>query len=180
MVCDICHEREAVIYCAQEDGGKKIKFNLCMECAQQKGIMLDPGNIESSVKKIESSVIKRLFDEYMRGVKKIQAESSRACPVCGTSIAEIRKTLRVGCPECYAIFKSDIRKCLDGRNIKGSYTGTMPHRLSTIRSVLNDRIILQNKLNDAVAREDYEKAALYRDYLKALEKNPVSSSESQE
>ena len=50
----------------------------------------------------------------------------------------------------------------------------MPARLSTIHSVLNDRVILQNKLNDALSREDYEKAAMYRDYLKALEKQSVS------
>ena len=35
---------------------------------------------------------------------------------------------------------------------------------------------LQDKLNDAVAKEDYEKAAMYRDYLRALEKNAVSGS----
>jgi protein arginine kinase activator len=33
---------------------------------------------------------------------------------------------------------------------------------------------MKNKLNDAVASEDYEKAAMYRDYLHALEKSPVS------
>ena len=49
----------------------------------------------------------------------------------------------------------------------------MPHRLASVHSVLTDRIMLQNKLNAAVEREDYEKAAMYRDYLKALEKNPV-------
>ena len=45
-----------------------------------------------------------------------------------------------------------------------------------MRSVLNDRVILQNKLNIAIQKEDYEKAAMYRDYLKALEKNAVSGS----
>ena len=50
----------------------------------------------------------------------------------------------------------------------------MPARLASFHSVLNDRIALQNKLNDAVAHEDYEKAAMYRDYLHALEKHPVS------
>ena len=53
----------------------------------------------------------------------------------------------------------------------------MPQRLSTFRSVLTDRIMLQNKLNAAVEDENYEKAAMYRDYLKALEKKAVSGSD---
>ena len=50
----------------------------------------------------------------------------------------------------------------------------MPQRLSSVHSVLNDRMILQNKLDAAVASEDYEKAAMYRDYLKALENEAVA------
>lgn len=63
---------------------------------------------------------------------------------------------------------------LENNGVKDVFKGTMPARLSTIHSVLNDRVILQNKLNDALSREDYEKAAMYRDYLKALEKQSVS------
>ena len=43
--------------------------------------------------------------------------------------------------------------------------------------MLTDRIMLQNKLNAAVEDENYEKAAMYRDYLKALEKKAVSGSD---
>ena len=53
----------------------------------------------------------------------------------------------------------------------------MPNRLSTFRSVLTDRIALQAKLEESIKNEDYEKAAIYRDYLKALEKSPVAGGE---
>ena len=98
------------------------------------------------------------------------------CPVCGSSIIEIKKTGCAGCHECYAIFKNQIKDFLESKGIEGKYTGSMPERLSSFRSVLNDRIALQNKLDEALQNENYEKAAMYRDYLKALEKNPVSSS----
>ena len=94
--------------------------------------------------------------------------------MCGTKLGDIRKTGKTGCPECYAIFKNEIRKSLENNGVKGVFKGTMPARLSTVHSVLNDRVILQNKLNDAIEREDYEKAAMYRDYLKALENHAVS------
>ena len=50
----------------------------------------------------------------------------------------------------------------------------MPKRLKNFHSVLNDRIVLKSKLEESIKNEDYEKAAIYRDYLKALEKSPVS------
>lgn len=170
MVCDFCNERDAVIFLEQVDSnGQKRKINICMECAMERGISPNPKSIESS--------IGELFKEIANVSKKIIADNSRMCPVCGTSIASIRKSKIVGCPECYAIFKADIRKILNDKGISSFYTGSMPERLSTVHSVLNDRVALQNKMEDAVAHEDYEKAAMYRDYLKALENSAVADGE---
>ncbi len=170
MLCDFCHEREAAIYMEQVSStGQKRKINICMECAIQRGISNDPKSIESS--------IGSLFKELAMASKRLQIDNSRVCPVCGTAVAEFKRTGKVGCPECYAIFKNDIFKYLERRGITGKYTGSLPERLSTVHSVLNDRMILQNKLDKAIACEDYEKAAMYRDYLRALENTAVSSGE---
>ncbi|MBQ2601314.1 MAG: UvrB/UvrC motif-containing protein [Treponema sp.] len=168
MLCDFCHEREAAIYMEKVCGdGTAKKINICMECALKRGISSDPKSIEAS--------IGSLFKELAMATKRLQADNSRVCPVCGTAVAEFRRTGKVGCPECYAIFKADIRKYLERKGISGTYTGSLPERLSTVHSVLNDRMILQTKLEQAIAAEDYEKAAMYRDYLKSLENTAVSS-----
>ncbi|MEE1181193.1 MAG: UvrB/UvrC motif-containing protein [Treponema sp.] len=167
MICDFCHEREAVIFMEQMTGlGLRRKINICLECAIDRGISPDPKSIESS--------IGNLFKELSEVSKKITERENRVCPVCGTKLGDIKKTGKTGCPECYAIFKNEIRQALENNGVKDVFKGTMPARLSTIHSVLNDRVILQNKLNDALEREDYEKAAMYRDYLKALESHAVS------
>ena len=49
------------------------------------------------------------------------------------------------------------------------YRGSLPRQLSQYRSLLEDRAELQNRLNESIANEDYEKAAVYRDRLKELE-----------
>ena len=168
MLCDLCHEHQAAIFMEQTSStGRKRKINLCIQCAVQRRISTDPRNIESS--------LGELFKELAANSKVVQAKNSRVCPVCGTAVAEVKRTGKVGCPECYAIFKTDIRKYLERRGITGNYTGSLPERLSTVHSVLNDRMVLQDKLEKAIATEDYEKAAMYRDYLKALEKSAVSS-----
>lgn len=170
MVCDFCHEREAVIYMEQAAAdGQRRKIHICLECAMERGISPDPKSIESS--------IGSLFKELAEASRKIAEDVNKRCPVCGTSLGEIRTGKNAGCPECYAIFKNDIRKILENSGVKELFKGTMPSRLSSVRSVLTDRIILQNKLNSALEKEDYEKAAVYRDYLKTLEKNPVAGAE---
>ena len=89
----------------------------------------------------------------------------------------IKSSKKAGCPECYSIFKNEIRELLGKEGIKGSYSGRMPKRLATFRSVLTDRIALQGKLEESLKNEDYEKAAVYRDYLRALEKSPVNGND---
>lgn len=170
MNCDICHKREAVIFVEQvSNDNKKKKINLCMECAVSHGINSDTESFQTN--------LSNLFRELAESARKLELEGNKMCPVCGTSLSEIRKNSHTGCPECYAIFKEPIQELLKDRGITGNYTGSMPARLASFHSVLNYRIMLQNKLNDAVAREDFEKAALYRDYLHALEKHPVSGDE---
>ena len=51
-----------------------------------------------------------------------------------------------------------------------TYCGSFPRHVSDGRSVLQDRIILQEKLEESVAKEDFEKAAIYRDKIKELDK----------
>ncbi len=170
MLCDFCHEREAVIFLEQMTGaGQRRKINICSECALERGISPDPRSIESS--------LGDLFKELSTITRQIQRENNRLCPVCGTSIGSIRKSGQAGCPECYAIFKDDIRKYLVHKGVKGIYTGSLPVRLSNVRSVLNNRLVLEDKLTMAVRNEEYEKAALYRDCLNALENKAVSDGE---
>lgn len=166
MLCDFCHEKDAVIFLEQLSGGEKRKINMCVDCALERGITTDPKSIEAS--------IGDLFKELSDITRRLKADNSRLCPVCGTKVGEIRKYGKVGCPECYSIFKGDIKKFLQDSGVKGSYSGSMPARLATVRSVLSDRVSIQKKLNAAVEQEDYEKAAMYRDLLKTLEKTAVA------
>ncbi|MBR0487851.1 MAG: UvrB/UvrC motif-containing protein [Treponema sp.] len=99
------------------------------------------------------------------------------CPACGTSLSSIKNTLKTGCPECYASFDSYIRDILRDFGVNSTYTGQLPKKLPRFRNVLTDRILIQNKLQESLKNEDYEKAAFYRDYLKAIEKSPVQGSE---
>ncbi|WP_296687089.1 UvrB/UvrC motif-containing protein [Treponema sp. UBA3813] len=170
MLCDLCGENEAVLFIEQTNANNKRKLNLCVECARKNGVSPDSKSIGRS--------LAMLFDSLL-GKNKVQnqKEDNRVCPVCGSSVKEITMTRHAGCPECYAVFKSEAQDSFKKIGVIPPYKGTLPKRLKNFRSVLTDRIIIQAKLEESLKREDYEKAAVYRDYLKALEKSPVSGGE---
>ena len=76
--------------------------------------------------------------------------------------------------ECYSTFSQEIHEMLRNFGVQQNYTGMLPRRLASFRNTLTDRMDIQLKLEESVRNEDYEKAAVYRDFLHALEKGSVS------
>ncbi|MCQ2981958.1 MAG: UvrB/UvrC motif-containing protein [Treponemataceae bacterium] len=152
MKCDICKVNDAVMMIQQRHGSEKSELHLCAECARERGIENHSDHIEST--------IQRLMKDFTE---------VHPCSVCGTTLEEVRKQRRVGCPNCYKQFGNEITLLLKKKNADAVYSGSLPRRLSIGRPVLEDRAMLQSKLDAAVASEDYEKAAVYRDRIKALD-----------
>ncbi len=130
--------------------------------------------------------------EKNEGINKIlRINLKKICPVCGTSLEQIIGTIKtgtdsgipktsvpiikkIGCAECYNTFEDEFSILY---KVSAEYKGSLPKRLKGYRSVLTDRMDLRVKLDAAVEHEEYEKAALYRDYLKILEKKQQFSPE---
>lgn len=90
------------------------------------------------------------------------------CKVCGSTLDTIISTKQVGCAECYFTFQEEFVQSFKNLGISSGYKGTLPRCIKGYRSKLIDRMTMQLKLEDAIASEEYEKAAFYRDYLKVL------------
>ena len=104
----------------------------------------------------------------------------KVCSVCGTSLEEIINTQKIGCPECYYNFEEEFKESLKKNDIELPYKGSLPKHLKGYKSTLVNRIEVQLKLDEAVENEEYEKAALYRDYLRVLNHQKVSNGEEKE
>lgn len=162
MKCDICGIKEAVMFIQQVSGDTSKELHLCTECAKAKGFSVQNEKLEVSLNKFFSEI-----------------DENRACRVCGQKLANIKKYRNVGCPQCYKEFSAEISTMLKKNMVPDSagtkneadivYRGSLPRQLSQYRSLLEDRAELQNRLNESIANEDYEKAAVYRDRLKELE-----------
>ena len=101
----------------------------------------------------------------------------KVCSVCGNSFNQIIKEKFFGCPECYYTFEDEIKEIFSSYNINEIYSGSLPKRLKGYKSNLVSRVDTQLKLEEAIKNEEYEKAALYRDYLNVLNSQKIESGE---
>ncbi|MBC6713404.1 UvrB/UvrC motif-containing protein [Treponema sp. Marseille-Q3903] len=92
----------------------------------------------------------------------------KCCRGCCSTYEDIRKSQNIGCAECYYTFAEEFRESLKKYGVTERYKGSLPKRLKGYNSTLVDKMTLQIKLEEALQAEEYEKAALYRDYLKVL------------
>lgn len=160
--CEICGERPATIHYTEIVNNKMVTMNLCLECAEEKGI---------EVQKHSSYGLGDLVAELIDGtVKDETAKIGRVrCPECGYDFSDFRNMGRFGCPECYRAFEAQLNPLL--RHIHGStqHAGKTPVKLSA-RSLSRQHVLqLKEELTRAVEREDYERAAELRDEIRRLE-----------
>jgi protein arginine kinase activator len=158
MQCDVCHEKEATVFLTQIVGGKMQKVNMCEACSKEKGVN-DPTGFE-------------LADLLlgMGAAQDIERSPDNAkCPVCGFTQADFKKTGRLGCSACYAVFEEGLESMLKNMHKGSEHTGKAPKALLALRQK-NERLsTLQDSLAEAVAAEEYERAADLRDQIRQME-----------
>ena len=162
MKCDMCKENDAVIFVRQVSNSSIKELYLCASCAEKKGIKENNSKGDFNL----SGLLGNLLDNKNN-------EKNKVCPACGRKFLHIQKEKSVGCSECYNVFKNEIIEILKGFGVTKSYSGSLPNRLENFKSTLTDRAILQQKLQNAIQEENYEKAAIYRDKLKMLDTQSI-------
>ena len=181
MLCERCKIREANIRYTEVVGGVATEHNLCSHCAKE----MDFGQYTGLASLFDTDYpIGKLLSQLLGlkgGQETEQAEelASLVCPTCQTSYGDFVKDSQFGCPDCYHMFDlliSDKLKQLHGSD---THTGHKPAGMAAQAgedilerplSKEEQRELLRSKLQEAVAEEDYEAAAMYRDEIRALEK----------
>lgn len=95
----------------------------------------------------------------------------KQCTYCGTKFDDFLNNQILGCPYCYQTFEVEIQQILEKNIDFKHYKGLLPDKKADSTSSVITKEFIQAKLDSAVENEDYEKAAFYRDFLKALEQD---------
>jgi protein arginine kinase activator len=164
MKCQRC-DKPAVVHEVIIKGDEQTELHLCEEHAAEAGLVVP------TQQPIDQLLTKFIFSQ---GGQKRKESRSRACETCGLSFREFRKGGTLGCADCYAAFRE-----LEGliRRAQGGAThhvGKAPRRAGCSIDLQMLRQRLARQLDEAVAAEQYERAAELRDRLLTLDAEPAS------
>ena len=135
--------------------------HLCSKCA---------------AKKKQAAVIPGFsFNDFMSAFYDTDEAAEVVCDVCGTTLAEFKKTGRLGCADCYKVFESSILPVLKSIHMNVKHTGKHPGErvdfdVEKAEASVNKRAELKKALKMAISTENFEEAARLRDAIALMEK----------
>ncbi len=158
--CDRC-DRPATVHLTEIIDGQKLEKHLCEDCAAAEGITV----------KTDVPISQLLEDFILQSSPEGQEDSeSLKCEVCGLSFSDFRHQAVLGCPNDYDAFSSAIVPLLERAHEGASeHIGKVPQRAGQSQEKQTKILRLRASLKEAIAAEDYERAATLRDEIKELE-----------
>lgn len=169
MLCERCHERPASVHVTKIINGDKTGYHLCEQCAKDQGEILNPllaGNAFDFNKLLTGL----LNMESSSGYTPVQTGNLR-CTSCGMTYNQFTQVGRFGCPDCYDNFAAKLEPLLRRIQSSNTHTGKVPNKAD--EKIQHERRLdtLRRELQQAVASEQFERAAQLRDEIRSLEQN---------
>ncbi len=173
MKCQYC-EKPATFHITEltEPTGPQV-MHLCEEHARG---FLQKDSMESA-----ASIAGALAKQLNLGQTKQELEEldQKECPVCGITFFEFRNSGRLGCPYDYTHFDSDLTPLLRNVHDATVHVGKRPKRAAATADLQAQMIHLRRDMEEAVEREDYERASEIRDELQRIETEGSVADESE-
>jgi protein arginine kinase activator len=163
MLCDYCHKKTAVVRYTEVKDGVSVERRACRECAELNGLARDLNQALTSLSEALAGMIHDIVAEA-------DQENVTNCPHCGTVLTDLKKLGRLGCPQCYQVFRANLNPLL--KRIHGPSQHLGKRRSGGVPAAGTERDLLEGlrrEMREAVSREDYERAALLRDEIRQLE-----------
>lgn len=159
MLCEYCGRNPAVLRVKIVADGEPAEYSLCAECARKLGY----GNLMIALGAGVDGILDKIFPAEGEGAGALH------CRCCGASFADIVRSGKVGCAECYRTFSEQLTPLI--RRIHGSVS----HRGKTAGGNLPQVVpkgqlsVMHRRLREAIESENFEQAAAIRDRIRRME-----------
>ena len=165
MMCEDCGARPAKFHLMTIINGDRVERNLCPACMakHQKQI---PGIDFSNLAGILNSILEKKTGEDQ--AKNEEEYEGYVCEQCGMTYQEFQKCGMLGCANCYQAFKEPMTALLQRVHGNTQHAGRVPGGVHSGTSIRMNIDRLKQKLQKAIADEEYEQAAKLRDAIRAL------------
>jgi len=168
VICQNCNKNEATIHVTdvfppneERPQATVHEHHLCEVCAQAKELP----HTQAPALTVQANVWKLL---------QITAEQTRRrkelkCKNCGMSVDEFRSKGRLGCAECYEVFRGPIAELLERVHGSLEHVGRVPGLSDDDLEQMQQLSELRRELDAAIREEAYESAADLRDKINLIE-----------
>jgi len=160
-LCERCKKAHATFHLTNiKPDGTRDEHHLCERCAIEEGLL--------QVHKASFST--EILESFLAAAKgATSAASDLVCDECGISYVEFRNQGLLGCPKDYDAFKDVLTPLIEHAHGGATqHVGKAP-RTGTLNRPAQQVRRLKRRLAEAVAAEDYERAAELRDRIRELE-----------
>ncbi|MBQ9795661.1 MAG: UvrB/UvrC motif-containing protein [Clostridia bacterium] len=159
MKCDKCGA-PSVYHSTYIVNGVSQSTNLCRDCAIKEGVFTNQ----------KTGLFDDLFSSFsdLLGFEQID---NIVCPVCKTTLKEFKTTSKLGCPNCYEIFKDEISNILNRIAPSNKHSqDTIKFKPVKTKLTKEEKIAeLREEMKQAVSEERYEDAAKIKKQITKLE-----------
>ncbi len=178
MICDECGKNPAEFSVTITSGGETCVRRLCSGCKHKMESTFTHGNVHGFL----SSVLSMLA-----AGQKVN-EQEPVCENCGLRYSEFERIGRLGCAQCYQAFQNELKPMLQRIHGSSQHVGRKPgeaeqhahsadEETPTPAQLAQQQIEeLRQKMDEAVAVENFEAAAQYRDRIRALQEEAGEAS----
>lgn len=164
-LCDECGQNEACYTVSVMMGGQVTQRHLCADCMAKMNMNLAAGNVKQLLSAIMSALT---GDAEEEAAPVVDPQEDVVCERCNTRLSQFTKSGKLGCPYCYTAFREQLTPMLQQIHGRVQHAGRKPieDEAAQRRRAVYDRLTRQ--LEQAVAVEDFETAAILRDQLRHL------------
>jgi protein arginine kinase activator len=166
MLCHHCQKNEATLSYTEIKSGKTQIVLLCAACAVSQGLLTPLQAAITNLGELLNEALKEL-------VSSSEGQPAPACPRCGLTLSQFKKSGKMGCPECYRAFSLQLDPLLNRIHQSGKHLGKpAPAETQASGRPVDNRKTridsLKTRLDRAVEKEEFELAACLRDQINSL------------
>ena len=171
MICERCQENEASVHLTRIINGKKEEIHLCEQCARESS-SFNSNDSNLSFQSLLSGILNNSFSsENDSSLFNENKNNQIVCSNCNLSYHEFTQTGLFGCAECFNEFNNNLDNLF--KRIHGSlrHKGKRPASYKRKMNAKTEIKELKSKMQEAVEKENFERAAELRDKIHAVKEN---------
>jgi protein arginine kinase activator len=165
MKCQQC-EKPATFHITELTGDQPQEYHLCENCAKTYLVQNEPAAAPPAPT-LANALAKQL--KIGQAAEELAKLDQRACPVCGITFYEFRNQGRLGCPHDYVFFERELTPLVLNIHGESKHVGKRTKHTDEGTDWQTELIRLKREMDDAVKREDYERASRARDEIRKLD-----------